>query len=311
MNQTLIVIPLHNKEDTICRTMQSVLEQTYTDFDLLIVNDGSTDYSLKNIQTITDDRIITISQVNKGVSAARNVGLIYAQENKYRFVSFIDADDYWQSNHLATLIDLFNRFPETDVAASNYYIKRSSNVLLETKFSNLENHGSGIISDFFEKNYLNSILTSSSFALKTASIKPVGLYNENFSHGEDTDFFIRMGIHLKISFTCNKTTVIDKSANDRSDGIPMSDRLIFDLLTYEKLNIKGLKKYLDLNRFSIALAFRMEGDIKKALCYQHKIVPENLSPKQQKLLNMNKVQLKTLYKTKMFLEYIGLDLRTS
>src|SRR5699024_6424946 len=95
-----IVIPLYNKELSITNTLQSVLNQTFTDFEVVIVNDGSTDNSVEKVEAFNDPRIRLIHQANAGVSAARNKGI---EEANYDWISFLDADDLWMENHLSIL----------------------------------------------------------------------------------------------------------------------------------------------------------------------------------------------------------------
>ena len=87
-----IVIPLYNKAEYVPKTLASVLNQTYSDFELIIVDDGSTDDSLEVINSFVDNRIKIVKQKNGGVSAARNRGII---EAKYELIALLDADDWW------------------------------------------------------------------------------------------------------------------------------------------------------------------------------------------------------------------------
>jgi len=92
-----VVIPLYNKEEQIRKTIDSVLNQTFNDFEIVIVNDGSKDKSVDIVQSINDPRIRLINQENGGVSAARNRGI---KEAKNKWIAFLDADDIWKSNKL-------------------------------------------------------------------------------------------------------------------------------------------------------------------------------------------------------------------
>ena len=87
-----VVIPLYNKEKQIARTLQTVLNQTYQNFEIVIVNDGSTDGSVDEVLRISDSRIRLVSQENGGVSAARNRGI---DEAKGEYIAFLDADDLY------------------------------------------------------------------------------------------------------------------------------------------------------------------------------------------------------------------------
>ena len=112
-----VVIPLYNKEKQIKRTLQSVLTQTFQDFEIVIVNDGSTDNSTIEVEKIKDSRIRLIHQENAGVSAARNKGI---EEAKYELIALLDADDEWKNKYLEVQYDLYKKYPKCDIFACNY-----------------------------------------------------------------------------------------------------------------------------------------------------------------------------------------------
>ena len=87
-----IIVPLYNKEKTIRRTLESILAQTFSDWRTIIINDGSSDHSVKIVRQIEDSRIQIIEQDNRGPGAARNAGLRIATAP---CVAFLDADDQW------------------------------------------------------------------------------------------------------------------------------------------------------------------------------------------------------------------------
>jgi glycosyltransferase involved in cell wall biosynthesis len=286
------------------------LSQNYQGFDLLIINDGSTDQSLEIIERIKSDRILIYSQENKGVSATRNHALQFAQENNYNSIAFLDADDYWNSNHLLILMSLFKSFPQAQAASSNYKLKRLRKTL-DTTWSHFKNKEDQILQDFFKHNFLNSIFTCSTLIIKIEALEKTGFFNEKFTHFEDIDWFIRLGMNSTVAFSFQVTAIIDEAADNRSDQIEMTHRKLPDFSVYNQnlKNHKGLEKYIDLNRFSIALAYRMENDIINATFYQQQINLKNLSLKQQKLLKMSRLQLKSLKHTQNILGNLGLHLR--
>lgn len=112
-----VIIPLYNKADSIEHTIQSVLSQSYTDFELIVVNDGSTDLSQEIVSQIPDIRIQLINQKNQGVSAARNRG---AKEATGEWLMFLDADDSLCPGALQTLIDLHQQYPSANICSGNY-----------------------------------------------------------------------------------------------------------------------------------------------------------------------------------------------
>lgn len=107
-----VVIPLYNKEKYIRNTLKSVLDQTVHNFEIIVVDDGSTDGSLQAANSIANEKIKVISQKNAGVAVARNVGV---ENAKADYIAFLDADDKWQPNYLENIEKLIDEFPESDI----------------------------------------------------------------------------------------------------------------------------------------------------------------------------------------------------
>src|SRR6218665_1515018 len=116
-----IVIPLYNKEKWVTACINSILNQHFTDFELIIVDDGSTDKSLELVKNqFNDERIKIIRQKNAGVSVARNTGIAHAS---YKYIAFMDADDYWHPDYLKLNCDALLQNPKIDIIGSNYINK--------------------------------------------------------------------------------------------------------------------------------------------------------------------------------------------
>ena len=107
-----VVIPLYNKAASITSTIQSVLAQSYPYFEIVIIDDGSSDNSVQKVRLIDDKRIKLISKQNGGVSSARNEGIRQAQ---YDYIAFLDADDLWKPTYLEELVKLITDFPEASL----------------------------------------------------------------------------------------------------------------------------------------------------------------------------------------------------
>jgi hypothetical protein len=103
-----VAIPLYNKAPYIAATVRSALAQTFADFEIIVVDDGSTDRSAAQLRELADARLVTVWQENSGVGAARNRAM---REGRGRYVAFLDADDLWHPDHLAHLMKLAGRFP--------------------------------------------------------------------------------------------------------------------------------------------------------------------------------------------------------
>ena len=142
-----VVIPLYNKEGQIAHTLQSVFTQTFQNFEIVIVDDGSTDNSVEEVEKFDDSRIRLIHQTNAGVSAARNRGI---EEASGELIAFLDADDVWMPEYLATQYGLYQKYPECSVYACNYEFRDSEGKVTPTIIRKLPFEGEdGILSNYF------------------------------------------------------------------------------------------------------------------------------------------------------------------
>lgn len=118
-----IIVPVHNKADHIQRSLSSVLGQTYADFELLVIDDASTDNSLEEIKKIQDQRIRLYQRNTPGPGgyAARNLGINKASA---QWVAFLDADDEWLDNHLEVACKYLSNNVAADAAATGFYFSR-------------------------------------------------------------------------------------------------------------------------------------------------------------------------------------------
>ncbi len=300
-----IIIPLYNKEKHIQKTLESVLNQSFKDFEVIIVNDGSTDNSLSIIEPFNDARIKILSQENKGVSAARNNGIKNAIAT---YIAFLDADDYWYNNHLETLHKHIIENPSCFVFATiceiektHDIIKPSFSVKFNTEFEK---------TNFFNASFKRSILTMQTIVIDKNIIEKTGYFNLKFQNGEDTEWFIKIGLLYPIGFI-NKVTARHNLVKNSltKNTFSMVKRCDFsEFIEIEKTNNLA-KKFIDINRFSLAINCKVENDFDNYYKLKNQIDFKNLSKKQQFLIQMPKFILLLLKKVKYLLEKTGI--RTS
>lgn len=182
-----VVIPLYNKELSITNTIQSVLNQTFQAYEIVIVNDGSTDCSVKKVKQFNDKRIRLIHQKNQGVSSARNRGI---KEAKYNWIAFLDGDDLWSKKYLQSIYSKINIYPHELVFCSGY-ATLDNNYNLIRCFSIKEED---VLYSYFKTfNYLKrTIVHTSAMVVNKKALLKIGMFNEKLTHGEDGDCWIRL-----------------------------------------------------------------------------------------------------------------------
>ena len=195
-----IVIPLYNKKGLITRTLRSVINQTFQDFEIVIVDDGSTDGSVDVVKEINDSRIRIISQENQGVSVARNTGI---QEAKSDYVALLDADDEWFPDFLENLIDLIEKYPECQFFASKYELRDEKGGVIPIILNKIPFEGeSGILSNYFEVATCSSPpLWSSTICFTKEAIRSVGGFPEGIKVGEDLLTWAKLACKYKIVYS--------------------------------------------------------------------------------------------------------------
>ena len=302
-----VVIAVFNKEKYIADTLKSVLDQTFTDFEVVILNDGSTDNCEAEILKFSDPRIRYFSKENQGASATRNFTI---QQAKAEYITLMDADDYWYPFYLEEQNRLINEFPEESVFATATELKRNGKTFKSNYSVDTEKKDSVLV-DYFEASQLDSILLSISTVLKKDVFEEVGWYNPNIKSGEDTDLYVRIGLKYKVVFSPKICATYILRKNSLVKAVKNFDeKANFELYEiYEKHN-SALKKFLDLNRYSLCIFAKIEGNKEVFQKNLKKIDRENLNKKQRILLKQNKSVLKYLLKTKNNLEKLGLRLGT-
>lgn len=204
-----VIIPLYNKELSIKNTLQSVLDQSYSNFEIVIVNDGSTDNSVQVVSGIKDSRIRLIHQENQGVSAARNRGI---KEAKNEWIAFLDGDDYWKNNHLKETVSMIKKFPTVKVFATTWEHTTSSGPRI------LENRPQIYkVENYFKEAWEEVILWTGVVAVKKACFKEVGGFDENLKYGEDLYMWAKLARKYNIVKNQKITVIYRLDAENRSN----------------------------------------------------------------------------------------------
>jgi len=284
-----VVIPLFNKAAEIEGTLASVLAQTEQDFDIIVVNDGSTDDSAAIVRSLNDPRIELTDQPNQGVGPARNKGVGMATSP---WIAFMDADDYWYPHHLADLKKLIDEYPEVLWMATAYE-KAFTPSLSKPLSSPLMNNGPnwfGPIVDYFTLAKKDAPAWTSAVGMRRSFFNDLGGFDTDITMGagEDTDLWIRAALRAPLYFNNRISSRHRQYSSNRISHAPTLMRRFIDLDRYEAdtSSHPGLKAYLDLNRYSIGIKFKMAGDRERASRYFQAIKPASLNVTQRLLMKL-------------------------
>lgn len=184
-----VVIPLYNKQSTIEATLSSVLGQTYKHFEIIVVNDGSTDGSVQIVESFKDDRIRIINKPNSGVSDARNLGIAHA---KYDWIALLDGDDLKHPEALEEYVSAINRFPNYMIYSTGYSIVRySKNIRYENKYLPFTGE-TGVVDLIDCLSYGQLPINSSNSVFNKVIFEKAGGFKSGQRNYEDHDLWLRM-----------------------------------------------------------------------------------------------------------------------
>jgi glycosyltransferase involved in cell wall biosynthesis len=210
-----VVIPLFNKAAHVGRAVRSALDQTHRDFEIIVVNDGSTDGGAEAVKRMDDSRIFIIDQENAGVSAARNRGIDAARGE---LVAFLDADDQWGSDFLATIIRLNRMFPQAGLYATAYQIVQAENRMFNPGFKGLPSSPwEGLIPSYFRSAALGAPpVCASAACVPKRIVDEVGGFPLGRRMGEDLDLWGRIALRYPVAFSTQYEAVYYQDADNRA-----------------------------------------------------------------------------------------------
>ena len=200
-----VVIPLYNKQNSILATLQSVLTQTYQNFEIVVVDDGSTDDSARIAEEYIREcmaygvecRGKVIRKANGGVCSARNRGI---QEAKYDYIALLDGDDLWDEHYLEEQVKLIQDFPKAKMWGINF-AETSNGTLIRTLSTGLPEGYRGYVENYFQMpGRMSDLYCSSSVVIKKEVFDYVGYFDERIKYAEDNDMWFRIIATYPVAF---------------------------------------------------------------------------------------------------------------
>ncbi|MBZ4043052.1 glycosyltransferase family 2 protein [Flavobacterium hibisci] len=193
--QISVIIPLYNKEDSIKATVDSVLNQAFKNFELLIIDDGSTDNSLKVLSEFDDDRIKIVTKKNGGVSEARNYGV---EISSTEYIFFLDADDIISDFCLSVFIDLIEKYKNASVFVANFKVINPD----QTEYIYCKGREEFLVKNNFKALWDTTVFPrTGSMVVKKSCFLEVGFFNTDISLYEDLELILRLFRIYKIAYS--------------------------------------------------------------------------------------------------------------
>jgi Glycosyltransferases involved in cell wall biogenesis len=212
-----VVIPLYNKELHIKRAINSVLAQKIQDFEIIIVDDGSTDKSAEVVKSFTDRRIRLIQQRNQGVSAARNKGARSANSD---LIALLDADDEWTPTFLETIIGLNKKYPEAGMYCTAYNECSYGKIRAVPYKVIPPAPWEGLLSNYFLSAALGPHpVCSSSVCIPKEIYSTIGGFQVGAPWGEDDDFWGRIAVKYPVAFSQSIGATYYQDATNRACNV--------------------------------------------------------------------------------------------
>lgn len=256
-----VIIPTYNRQDLVEKAIESVLAQDCRDYELIVVDDGSTDGSWENLQKFSD-RIVLLKQNNRGVSAARNAALKVA---KGEWVSFLDSDDLWYPHKLRVQKQYIKENPSYKIVHSDEVWFRN-----HVRVNPMKKHAKGGGDQFYRSLEL-CVISPSAVAIRKDLILELGGFREDFPACEDYDLWLKITAKYPVGYIQEQLVIkygghedqlsqkfkamdywrvlsIDWLLNNHSLNLEQREKAVSILIKKLKILIKGHQKYNHLEK---------------------------------------------------------------
>ena len=277
-----VVIPLYNKAESIATALDSVLAQAYQNFEVIVVDDGSTDDGVAVVEQYADERIRLIRQANAGVSVARNRGI---EEARGEYVAFLDADDEWMPEFLEEIVTLQNEFPACRAQATSYVINsrggKSSIILRKIPFQGER----GVLTNYFEvASFSHPPVCSICVCVERELLQEIGGFPLGITSGEDLLTWARIAVRTDWAYSLiplaqynvEALLVDEKPGRLHDKGEVVSTELIALLDKIGDKRKRKLKKYISHWYKMCTSVYMRLGEVKNTWKYGCKSLRYNI-----------------------------------
>ena len=246
MTTISVIIPSYNAETTIIDTIRSVQNQTFSDWELIIIEDGSTDQTVAQIKTITDERIKLFCYENGGVAMARNRGISLA---KGKFITFLDCDDLWTPDKLADQLLALQNNPDAGVAYS-WVTDFKSNDPKSFKPRKPIFYSGNVYPQMLVYNFLAN---GSNLLVRREVLDVIGGFDVTYAPVEDWEFYLRLAKDYSFIVVPKHQILYRQSSQSMSSNIERLEKGA--LLTLEKAYASAPSDLQSLKAKTLALIY--------------------------------------------------------
>ena len=263
-----VVIPLYNKAPYVVQAVRSVLASHYPPHEVIVVDDGSSDSGPARVRAIGDPRLRLVSQANRGVSAARNLGIDQARGD---YIAFLDADDVWMPQYLAAIVELIARFPGCGMYGAHFYYFRDDGFRQVPHLKGLK-AGAQIIERFFELWARSALFNTSAVVLPRRLLDAEAIrFPVGEQHGEDLDVWFRIAERWPLAYLPEALvgyrlgTPGSLSDSFAGDALPCMQRLAARSHAIAPQHRKGVSLLLSSTQLAVARHLLAKGQRARAI----------------------------------------------
>jgi glycosyltransferase involved in cell wall biosynthesis len=241
-----VVIPTYNRSNKVRKGVESVLAQSFTDLEVIVVDDGSSDGTEQTLKEAFGDRIRYYFQPNQGVSVARNRGI---EEARGEWLAFLDSDDLWEREKLELQLKALERFgPEcgacyTDVRFFNHSETRTMFQLAEENYRHEESIGvnTDVLRLLVRPGGAGMVVCLSSFMARKDAMKKIGGFDPSLLYSQDSEFMFRLAIETSFCYVNRPLVSFDRSpVEERHVGVSSAWNKLDFFLQDSQLRLEGL-----------------------------------------------------------------------
>ncbi|MEH2068025.1 MAG: glycosyltransferase [Nostoc sp.] len=244
MPNVSVIIPTYQRADLVSETIESVLAQTYTDYEIIVVNDGSTD-NTREVLAQFKDKITVIYQDNQGLPAARNTGIMASQG---RYIAFVDDDDLWLPYKLEKQIPCFESNPNIGLVYSNMVFFKDNRVLSYNMWPK-GSHPPGVLQDWML--FMVDYIPVPTVVVRRECLDEVGLFDQTLTSCEDYDLWLRIIEKFPVHFLNELVAFYRLSANSMSQN---KERMLVNEI---RVREKAFSRNPNLKKLDINLLYQV------------------------------------------------------